>query len=1037
MVALGGLILYIATLSRGPFPGESASLMVAQLGANPLAFTTHLLWQPVCRIACLIPLGTEAVRLNLLSALLAAAALWLLVRLVAAAIWMTIEVDDTNRGAATTAARLGGVAAGLFLAVCIPFWYAANRFHVAAFDLVLLLVLAHALLRFVRDPRPGLGLALVFAYGVTAVEFPTLIVFGPLVLAALLVALWVHSELRWGRVLPLAGVLLAGLTAYGVSAWQYLGTDTFRLSYAEGGYGRALYEVLRMHYALIVRGLPQIGWLLVILVGIVPWLAVLAVGRRGLNAERDWGLYILHAVLTGVVVAVMFNVPFAPWSLLGPWRLLVTPYVLLAVVFGYLTAYWFLLPRMYFTDEEDPLHNRVRDRLGWAPAVLLLATVAAAGLLNARTADARGAGAVNAFARSVVESLGSRTWLLTDGTFDDNLLVAAHEAGKPLRTINLRYGNNGLYLQSIGRSFDNPRLRSLAQVDLLAFLREWMDADPQFADRVGFMVLPDLWLSAGFQPIPDRTLFAGTRAAGPGTVEPAAVWAAHEAFWSRPFMGELAALRKNPTLGPLAAYTLRHLSMVANNVGVLMEDLGWQKQAYAAYVQARAIDKDNISARLNQVTMIDRGYAAPDADQQRAELKAFAEGLKAKLQVWALSRTYGYVRIPQAFADMGMVWALSGEPGMAVAGFKRAIELEPGARDKLTYGLASAYLAQSQGKEGEALYRELLEKNPSDVRALVGLARLLALRGVLDEASALLARAGKAGVPKDRLGMEYATLYLAAGDLARARITLQEITELRPEASSAWAMLAAVLMQQKDLKALEECERKLERVKEKDFIVLFVLGQIAVQKADYVAARVLFDQVQSLRPSNALVLDQLLRLDIQEGREDLANVHVRALLLADPGHPLANHVLGTLQLKRKEYALAENSLRKSVERQRSPEAVNDLAWVLQERGALEEAEALAREATKSGGKSAAFWDTLGVILGKRGTFGEAEEALKKAVALAPDDLGLQTHLAELYARKGDEKQAAILADDLLSRGSELSAGDRDRLRGLVRRGAGR
>ena len=1030
LVALGGLALYLLTLSRGAYPGESAGFVATQLGVAPVAYNSHLVWEALCRLVCALPLGDVATRLNLASVVCAVIALWLLVRLVADAIWMTIEVDDTNRAAATWAARLGGVAAGVYLGISIPFWYVANRFHVAAFDLVLLLALARALLSLVRQPRTWYGLAFACAYGIASVEFPTLVVFGPLVLAALLLGLWVHGELRWGRVLPLAACLVLGLLTYGVEAWRYQASEPFRMAFTDGGYWRALVQVMRMRYALIVHGLPQIGWLLVILVGIVPWLAVLAVGRRALNAEKDWGLYILNFILTGVAVAVLFNVPFAPWALLGPWRLLVTPYLLMAVVYGYLVAYWFLLPRMYFTDDEDPLHQRLKERVGWAPAVLLLAAALVAGGLNFRSADARPAGAINGFARAVVEDLGAKTWLLTDGVFDDNLLVAARIAGKPLRTINLRYGNYGAYMGSLAGAFADARLKSLAQVDLFAFLREWMETDAHFADRVAFMVYPDLWLSGGYQPVPGRTLFVGARP--PVDVEPAAAWSAHEALWDRPFVAGLQAARTDRMLGPLCAYALRHLSMVANNLGVLLEDHGAQSQAYSAYARARVLDKDNISARLNQVTMIDRGYAAPDADKQRAELKTLAEGLKAKLQIWSLARTYGYVRIPQAYADMGMVWALSGEPGMAVAGFKRAIELEPGARDQLTYGLASAYMAQDQSNEGEALYRQLLAKNPADARALIGLARLLALRGTYDEATTLLERAGKAGVPKDRLTLEYATLYLAAGDLARARITLQELSELRPEWSTAWAMLAAVLIQQKDMKALEDCQRKLERVKEKDFIVLIVLGQIAMQRADYANARVLFDQVLAMRPANVLVLDQLLRLDIMEGSEEQANVHVRALMVADPNNALANHVLGTLQLKRKEYALAENSLRKSVKRQRTPEALNDLAWVLQERGMLDEAEALTREALKTNEKSAAFWDTLGVVLTKRGNYAEAEQSLKKAIGLFPDELGLQIHLAELYARKGDGRRAAELAEDLLARGSELGAEERDKLRAMVR-----
>jgi len=1034
-VAFAGLTLYLLTLSRGPYPGESASLMAGLLGISPMGFSMHLLGDLVGRLALALPVGSVADRLNGLSAVCAAGALWLLVRLVASAIWMTIDVDDANRRAATWAARLGGLAAGLFLAVSVPFWYAANRYHVAAFDLVLLLALAHLLLSYMRAPGRLKGFILGLCYGVGAVEFPTLIVFGPLVLLVVLRTLWAHEELQWGRVWPLAVGLLAGLLAFLPLAWRFSESTTFRLNWPDFHFGWALFMVLKTHVSLIARSLPQIGWLLVIVVGIVPWLTCLLVGRRGLNAEKDWGLYILHAILTAVAIAVLFDAPFAPWSLLGPWRLLVTPYVLLAFLFGYLTAYWFLLPRMHYVDDDDVVGKRWRERVGWVPATLMLLVPLAAGVLNSRVADARAAGAVNDYAHALVVSAGPRAWLVTDGSLDDNVLTVSYEAGRPLNTLSLRLANSAPYLRWVGTRFESPRLRSLAEVDLMAFLREWMGSDTNITEQVALAVMPDLWLSAGYHPIPNGAVSVGAKEAV--LPDPEAAWGAYQTLWAQPFVAGLMAARTDPLLGPLAASALRNLSLEANNLGVLLEDVGWRKQAYAAYAQACVLAKDNISAMLNQLTMLDHGYAAPEADRTRKELKATVDALKSKLQVWALARTYGYIRLPQAYADMGMVWALSGEPGMAVAGFKRAIELEPRARDALSYGLAAAYLAQDQSAEGELLYRGLLAKNPADARALMGLAHVMALGGKLSDASDLLERAAKAGVPKDRITMEYAALYLAVGDLARARIALQELTELKPELSSAWAMLAAVLLQQKDLKALEECERKLERVSDKDFVVLFVLGQIALQKSDLATARVLFDQVQTLRPGAPFVLDQLLRLDIREGREDLAGVHVRSLLLIDPNNAFANYVLGTLQLKRKEYALAESSLRKSAERSRLPETLNDLAWVLRERGSLDESEALAREALRANDKLAAAWDTLGVVLTERGKLDEAEAALKKSVALFADDLSVQTHLVEFYIKKGDTRRATQLAEDLLGRGSELSPGDREKLRELTRRTATR
>lgn len=1033
LLGLGALVLYSMTLSRGPFPGPSADLMAREVGMAPLMFSHSPLWGWVIDIVERIPAGTLSFRLNALSVLFGAACVWMLFRVTADAIWKAVPVTGVNSRAANRASWLAGTVAALALMGSMPFWYAATRFHVALFDLLLLLLLARLMLRFLDDASVRAGLVFAFFYGMFAAEFATLIVFAPLVVIGIFCGLWYNGDLRWKRVLGIGGCLVAGMLFYGVAAWRMMRSDAFVFS-GESGYWLALFYVLKGQYQLIAKGLPPVGWLLVIVTGIVPWLAVLVVGRRGLNEERDWGLYSLHAVLTGVVLAVLFNVPFAPWRIMGPFGLLVTPYVLLAFTLGYLAAYWSLISRLVWWDAEEDEPRRIwwREHGGLLPAGLLAAAAVAAGVMNFKEADARPAGALNTYARTVVGAMGDRTWLVTDGILDANLQIAALEMSKPIRLLNLRMGGNTLYMRHVARTFDNPRLRGLAEVDVLAFLQEWMRSDRAFAGQVAFLSHPDFWLAASMQPVADRVLFTGAGTLGDIALEP--LWASHQEFWKQPFLGELAALSKTDRLaGKAAGQVLQRLGMTANNLGVMLEDGGFRKQAYEAYEKARELDADNISALLNQYTMIQRGYAAPDAGRVDEAIKNLARTLKQKYQIWSLSRVYGYVRMPEAYAGLGFSWAYSGQPGMAVAGYKRAIELAPERKERLSQGLAMAYVAQDQAEEGEAVLKGLVEANPTNMTALVSLSRLAVRRGDYAGASSFLDKVQAAGVPKDRLALEYAVIHLAAGELSKARIVLQELVEMRPDLSAAWAMLGGVVLEQNDAAAIGECERRLQRAKGKDFLATAVLGQIALYRHDYTGARVYLDQALEMRPNAAALLDLLLRLDVAERRQDLAIGHIRRLLLLDPGHPYANQVLASLQLERKEYAQAESSLRKSLERTRSAVVVNDLAWVLQERGALEEAEALAREAVAKEGGSANFLDTLGVILTARGDLNGAEDMFHKALKLAPDAAVVQLHLAELYAKKGDSKKAAEMADVLMGRLHSLSSGDQERLRRLTRK----
>lgn len=1031
------LALYVVTLSRGPFPGESANLMAAELGLNPLGTSGHLFWSWVVDGVARIPLGELSFRLNLFSALCAAGAILLFFGILADAVKLAMPITDLNARAANRASLLAGLAGSVALMGSVPFWYAANRFHPASFDLLVLFALTRLLLIFLQRSTVWVGLVFAFLYGVFAVEFATLIVFGPLVLVGLLFALWYNGDLRWSRVLPLAGCLLLGMLFYLPAAWHLQSSAVFRLS--EGGdLGSAFYYVFKGQLQLIAKSLPQIGWLLVILVGIVPWLAVLVVGRRGLNEEKDWGLIILHVILTGVVLAVLFNAPFSPWRILGPWRLLVTPYALLAFTFGYLVAYWSLFSRLFNQNVDEEERGKIwrREYGGLFPAGLLVAAALVAGVLNFGEADARQAGPLNDYARAVVKAAEGHDWLVTDGVLDGNFQITAREMGSSLKLCNLQQGNNTIYMKILAQSFPDVRMKSLAEVDGFAFLRQWMESDAQFAQHVAFLGFPDLWMSASMQPVPQRVLFTGVSKLA--DVEPQALWDSNAAFWREPFVKALMASRDSRSMmSPMADYVMRRLSMVANNLGVVMEDAGWRRQGYDAYSQARGFDSNNISALLNQLTMIENGYAAPDAVKVKSDFAEFTKNMKQKLQIWSLSRIYGYVRMPEAYANLGMTWAFSGQPGLAAAGYKRAIELAPDRKDQLSQGLAMAYLAQDQGAAGEEILRQLLDKDPGNIRLLISLARLAARKNHFDEATTLLDRAQKAGLPKDRVALEYAVLHLAAGEPDKARVILQELVDLQPELTPAWTMLAAVLMQQNDMKALDTCESKLRRAKGQDFMTMVALAEIAMRRARYTEARTYIDQALGMRPNTPILLDQLLRLDVQEGRRDLATVHIRALLLQDPGHPFANQVLASMQLERKEYAQAESSLRKSLERRKDAAVMNDLAWVLQEKGELDEAESLVNQSLKIEPKLGTAWDTLAMVLMKRNKLPEAGEAFQKAVNLAPENPSVQVHLAIFYEKSGNMAKAQELAESLLAHPIGLSGNDEAVLRRIGHRSGGR
>ncbi|MEI7436540.1 MAG: tetratricopeptide repeat protein, partial [bacterium] len=866
---LAALATYLTTLSRGAFPGESARMLSEHACQTTFGTPNNPLWNLTVTLLAWLPFGDIATSMNVFSALCGAVVAGLLAHLMGRFLQAVIDPDPLYRRQTDLAVTLGALGAGLFLAFSLPFWMASNRAHTVTLSLLLLVcaiwLLQSLWLRF----RVSTAAGLAFLCGVGVVESSAFVAAAPAFALATIYLAWRDEQLKsagFWTLAPLAG--LAGLALLGETAWRYMQTEGWLLSGSPPWYQIMSY-VLSGNARELAGGLPQVGWLLVILVGIVPFVTMLCIVRRALNEERDWGFYFLHLMLTVILAGVVFNAPYSPWQLTGLGALRVTPYVLMAITWGYLIAYWTRLSLLLWNEEATGTRHWLRQWGGPMLGGLIVLATASPAWFNRTIADARDAGAVNAYARAVVQSLEGRVWLLTDGMLDHNLALAGRNLQPSVQLLNLRLAENATYMQTIMRHFNNPRLKSLADVGGVPFLKEWITTEPEIGSILAIMPLPDLWVATGRQAVPNKLMFFGYREGQDYDLN--ALWKAHAAFWREPFMTDLLRIvAGHGMLSQLAQQLLRQSSMVANNFGVLLEDCGRDAEGWEAYQYARTFTPDNISALMNQYAMLRRGYETADSDEVVADFENAMGRVKDHYRIWAVSRYYGYIRLPEAFVDLGMTWALSGQPGMAVIGLKKAIELSPaGQTDLMTASLAGVYLGNDQIEEGEMLFKQLLDRNPKNSGALLGLARAAIRRRQYTEADAYLKQAEQLGVPKERLALDYAVMELLAGKTDQARVTLQEVVELAPDMTAGWALLATVMIKQKDMTALREVERRLATAKN-DFVALMVRGQIAMTRSDLSSARKLFEQALLIRTSSTEALEILLQLDVREARADIA-----------------------------------------------------------------------------------------------------------------------------------------------------------------------
>ncbi|NQT94492.1 MAG: DUF2723 domain-containing protein, partial [Lentisphaerae bacterium] len=314
--------VYVLTVAPGSYPGRSAYYAASAAGLMPRWSASFPLYNAVGKLISLLPGGFLALRFSMFSAVCGGLAVWLLYWLVSTVIDSLVHSEREDRPGGVMAARLAGISSALFLAFCIPFWIVSNRAHMASFHVLLLLGAAWLFLRYATHGGRRVLLLLGFLYGLGIVEFATFDVFAPLFFPVLALVMWRRDDLRPTPFLLLVVAVVAGLLLYLAAAWSFYDG----VGYHARGY-RSSWDVIwymwRDHYLRITSSLPRVGWLIVLFVGIAPWLASLPIARRALNDERDWTFYGLHVLLTVIGVGVLLNHELAPWPLAGADHLLV------------------------------------------------------------------------------------------------------------------------------------------------------------------------------------------------------------------------------------------------------------------------------------------------------------------------------------------------------------------------------------------------------------------------------------------------------------------------------------------------------------------------------------------------------------------------------------------------------------------------------------------------------------------------------------------------------------------------------------------
>ena len=141
-------------------------------------------------------------------------------------------------------------------------------------------------------------------------------------------------------------------------------------------------------------------------------------------------------------------------------------------------------------------------------------------------------------------------------------------------------------------------------------------------------------------------------------------------------------------------------------------------------------------------------------------------------------------------------------------GIASAVPADDPARPKAAYLLGEADLALEKWDDAAAAFKEILDKKPESVPALVGTGRAQAGKGANDEAIATLEKAAKLD-PKDAVARRcLGEIRFAKGDVDKARADLEAAVKLDPKDPLASRSLVETLVKADKLDlAGKEAER--------------------------------------------------------------------------------------------------------------------------------------------------------------------------------------------------------------------------------------
>jgi putative PEP-CTERM system TPR-repeat lipoprotein len=331
------------------------------------------------------------------------------------------------------------------------------------------------------------------------------------------------------------------------------------------------------------------------------------------------------------------------------------------------------------------------------------------------------------------------------------------------------------------------------------------------------------------------------------------------------------------------------------------------------------------------------------------------------------------------------------------------------------------YGSQQNWKDAAAAANDVAERFPANREALDAKGRVQIATGDTEGAIATYKRIYELAPNSLPVLSRYLALLNSAKDFTQARTVLQTALARDPKNNQLKGDLIRVEAEIDGLEAGLAKARAFAQDDPENPVYDMVSAELLEKAGRSADSILLLEKAVAARPLHDNLVAALARLYARTGELGKAEAVLNSRLKMEPKDLATRATLASIYLEQKKYdnAIVEYT-RITAEHPANSGALNNLAWLYQQKGDLVKARGLAERATAAAPRVPQIDDTLGWILLAQGDAQKALTLLSAASLSAPGNPDIQYHLAVALHRVGRQADAQTTLENLLGSGASFS-----------------